>query len=144
MDRLLKNERETLELAAELAAKLRPGNIVGLEGSLGAGKTTFARGAIHALGVPEETPVTSPTFALLHQYVGRVPIAHADFYRLEDEAELEELGLDELIDQGTILFVEWGRKFSWVRDHASVWVDLELVSDEARRVQISMSPCLRP
>ncbi|UCH28728.1 MAG: tRNA (adenosine(37)-N6)-threonylcarbamoyltransferase complex ATPase subunit type 1 TsaE [Myxococcales bacterium] len=80
----LDSEAATLALARSLASVLRGGDVVGLEGGLGAGKTTFARGAVHGLGVPEETAVTSPTFALLHQYQGRLPIGHADLYRLGD------------------------------------------------------------
>jgi len=85
----LGSEADTVALARVLAALLEPGDVIGLEGGLGAGKTTFTRAAVHGLGVPEEIAVTSPTFALLHQYQGRLPIAHADFYRLGDEAELE-------------------------------------------------------
>jgi tRNA threonylcarbamoyladenosine biosynthesis protein TsaE len=133
---VLNDEEETLALARALAGVLAPGDLVALEGGLGAGKTTFARGAIHGLAVPAETAITSPTFALLHQYQGRLPIAHADFYRLADDAELEELGVDELLEEGSVLFVEWGRKFPWVESRASLWVDLEIVSDDVRRVRL--------
>jgi tRNA threonylcarbamoyl adenosine modification protein YjeE len=132
----LGSEAETAGLARSLAAVLEPGDVIGLEGGLGAGKTTFAGAAIHGLGVPEETAVTSPTFALLHQYRGRLPIAHADFYRLGDESELEELGVDELIDEGAVLFVEWGRKFAGMAERAVLWVELEIVSDLARRIRL--------
>ena len=101
----LDGEADTLALARSLAAVLEGGDVIGLEGGLGAGKTTFTRGAVHGLGVSEETAVTSPTFALLHQYRGRLPIAHADFYRLTDELELDELGIEELLDEGAVLFV---------------------------------------
>ena len=133
---LLNDEGETLALARALADVLAPGDLIALEGGLGAGKTTFARGAIHGLAVPTEIAVTSPTFALLHQYEGRLPIAHADFYRLADDSELEELGVDELLEEGSVLFVEWGRKFPWVESRASLWVDLEIVSEDVRRVRL--------
>jgi tRNA threonylcarbamoyladenosine biosynthesis protein TsaE len=133
----LQTEGDTLALARSLAAVLEGGDVVGLEGGLGAGKTTFARGAVHGLGVPEETAVTSPTFALLHQYEGRLPVAHADFYRLGGEAEVEELGVDELLEEGAVLLVEWGRKFSGMAARTVLWVELEIVSDVARRA------CLR-
>ncbi|MDH3202393.1 MAG: tRNA (adenosine(37)-N6)-threonylcarbamoyltransferase complex ATPase subunit type 1 TsaE [Myxococcales bacterium] len=136
LELLLNGEGETLALASALADAFAPGDLIGLEGGLGAGKTTFARGAIHALGVPATTAVTSPTFALVHQYEGRFPIAHADFYRLNEGAELEELGIDELLEEGCVLFVEWGRKFPSVASRASLWVELEIVSDEARRVRL--------
>ncbi|MBW2377469.1 MAG: tRNA (adenosine(37)-N6)-threonylcarbamoyltransferase complex ATPase subunit type 1 TsaE [Deltaproteobacteria bacterium] len=133
----MQTEADTLALARSLAAVLEGGDVVGLEGGLGAGKTTFARGAVHGLGVPEETAVTSPTFALLHQYEGRLPVAHADFYRLGGEAEVEELGVDELLEEGAVLLVEWGRKFSGMAARTVLWVELEIVSDVARRA------CLR-
>ena len=132
----LQSEADTLALARSLAAVLEGGDVIGLEGGLGAGKTTFARGAVHGLGVTEETVVTSPTFALLHLYEGRLPIAHADFYRLAGEAELEELGVDELIEEGAVLFVEWGRKFPGMSSRTVLWVELEIVSDLGRRARL--------
>lgn len=132
----LETEGDTLALARSLAAALEGGDVIGLEGGLGAGKTTFTRGAVHGLGVSEDTAVTSPTFALLHQYEGRLPIAHADFYRLADEVELEELGVDELLDEGVVLFVEWGRKFPGMAGRMALWVELEIVSDVARRARL--------
>jgi tRNA threonylcarbamoyladenosine biosynthesis protein TsaE len=132
----LQTQADTLALARSLAAVLEGGDVVGLEGGLGAGKTTFARGAVHGLGVPEETAVTSPTFALLHQYEGRLPVAHADFYRLGGEAEVEELGVDELLEEGAVLLVEWGRKFSGMAARTVLWVELEIVSDVARRARL--------
>jgi tRNA threonylcarbamoyladenosine biosynthesis protein TsaE len=132
----LANEAATSALARSLGGVLGPGDVVGLEGGLGAGKTTFTREAVHGLGVAEETPVTSPTFALLHQYEGRLPIGHADLYRLAGGGELEELGLDELLQDGAVLFVEWGRKFPEMAERTSLWVELEIISDDARRVRL--------
>lgn len=132
----LDSEAATSALARSLGDLLEPGDVVGLEGGLGAGKTTFTREAVHGLGVSEETAVTSPTFALLHQYEGRLPIGHADLYRLADGVELEELGLDELLQDGAVLFVEWGRKFPEMAERTSLWVELEIVSEHARRVRL--------
>ena len=132
----LDTEVSTLALARSLAAVLEGGDVIGLEGGLGAGKTTFARGALHGLGVPEDVAVTSPTFALLHHYEGRLPVAHADFYRLTDEVELEELGVDELVEDGAVLFVEWGRKFPGMASRTVLWVELEIISEVARRVRL--------
>lgn len=132
----LDTEAQTRALARSLAAALGPGDVIGLEGGLGAGKTTFARGAVHGLGVSEETAITSPTFALLHNYQGRLPIGHADLYRLSEEVELEELGLDELLDEGAVLFVEWGRKFPAMADRTVLWIELEILSSQARRARL--------
>ena len=132
----LDSEADTLDLGRSLAAVLEDGDVIGLEGGLGAGKTTFARAVIHGLGVSEETPITSPTFALQHRYQGRLAIVHADFYRLADEAELEELGVDELLEEGAVLLVEWGRKFPGMGRRTDLWLELEIVSDLARRARL--------
>jgi tRNA threonylcarbamoyladenosine biosynthesis protein TsaE len=82
-----------------------------LSGGLGAGKTFFARALCRALGVPAEIPITSPTFTLVHEYDGRVPLRHADVYRLQDAGELAELGLREQRAEGAVLIVEWGTPY---------------------------------
>jgi tRNA threonylcarbamoyladenosine biosynthesis protein TsaE len=102
---------ETEAVAAELAAELAPGDVVLVEGGLGAGKTTFVRGAARALGVTE--PVTSPTFTLGQIYEGagergrRLAIAHLDLYRLADSGEEEPGLLDDYFGADRITFVEW-------------------------------------
>src|SRR5215208_6121808 len=92
---------------ATIAARLRPGDVVALSGDLGAGKTTLARAILAALGHEGEVP--SPSFAILEPYSApplRLPVVHADFYRLTDPSELAELGLDEL-REGGVLLAEW-------------------------------------
>ena len=90
---------------ARIARKLRAGDVIALSGGLGVGKTTLARDVIAALGYRGEVP--SPTFTILESYSGlRVPIVHADFYRLERPAEADELGLDDYRD-GAALIAEW-------------------------------------
>jgi tRNA threonylcarbamoyladenosine biosynthesis protein TsaE len=96
---------ETEEAGRRFGERLRTGDIVLLTGELGAGKTTFVRGV--ARGIGSSAPVASPTFQLVRVYPGRVQLAHVDLYRIERPAELAELGLDELADQGAIV-VEWG------------------------------------
>lgn len=92
-------------IGAAIGALLGPGDLVVLAGDLGAGKTTLAKGIAAGLGVTD--PVTSPTFAIVQEYAGRVPVAHADVYRLTSIAELADLTLDELLDDHVVL-VEWG------------------------------------
>ena len=95
---------ETEALAARLAAHLRPGDIVAVSGELGAGKTTFVRGAARALGVSE--PVSSPTFTIGHRYEAPTPVAHLDLYRIAG-LDPEEWGDLEPYFDGTVAFVEW-------------------------------------
>jgi tRNA threonylcarbamoyladenosine biosynthesis protein TsaE len=103
---------ETEALAADLAARLRPGDVVAVSGELGAGKTTFVRGAARALGVTE--PVSSPTFTIGHRYDAPVPVAHLDLYRI-DGLDPEEWGDLEPYFDGTVTFVEWP-------EHAGDWL----------------------
>ncbi len=99
--------QKTKELAREISAHLKPGDVILFSGSLGVGKTTFIQGLASALGVVEN--VLSPTFVIAHQYEGRLPVHHLDLYRVDDIAELESM-LRELSDSGGILLVEWGEK----------------------------------
>ncbi len=96
----------TRALAAALAGLLDAGDVLVLAGDLGAGKTTFTQGLAAALGVT--TPVTSPTFTLVHEYAGRIPVVHIDVYRLEHLQEVHDLGFDELVGGDAVAVVEWG------------------------------------
>jgi tRNA threonylcarbamoyladenosine biosynthesis protein TsaE len=102
------SEADTEALGAQLASELGQGSVVLLQGELGAGKTAFVRGLARGLGVsPEE--VSSPTFTLLQTYRGRVPLHHADLYRLAS-SEVLELGLED-VGQDGVLAVEWAERF---------------------------------
>jgi tRNA threonylcarbamoyladenosine biosynthesis protein TsaE len=95
---------ETEQIAAALAGELRPGDVVGVEGELGSGKTTFIRGACRTLGVLE--PVTSPTYTIGHRYRGRVDVSHLDLYRFEGVSDSEWGDLEEYF-RDAVVFVEW-------------------------------------
>ncbi len=97
---------ETRAVAARVAELLRPGDLVLLGGGLGAGKTVFAQGVAAGLGVEE--PVVSPTFTLVREYRGRIPVVHADVYRLDRIQEVLDLALEESFDGGAVTLVEWG------------------------------------
>ena len=97
---------ETLELARAVGELLRPGDVVSLVGELGAGKTVFARGVARALGVTEL--VVSPTFTIVREYEGRVPLVHVDVYRIDAVQELHDLGFEEVVRDDAVTIVEWG------------------------------------
>jgi tRNA threonylcarbamoyladenosine biosynthesis protein TsaE len=121
----------TRELGAAVGAVLRPGDVVVLAGDLGAGKTTFAQGVARALGVVDR--VTSPTFTIVHEHDGRVPLAHVDVYRLESLGELHDLGFEEVVDEQRITLVEWGDMVARALPTDRLTVRLELVADDDER-----------
>lgn len=102
----LADEAETIRLGEDLALALNKGDWIALSGDLGAGKSTFARAFLRALGDEDELEVPSPTFTLVQSYELRIPVAHFDLYRLGDASELDELGFDEALSSG-ICLVEW-------------------------------------
>jgi tRNA threonylcarbamoyl adenosine modification protein YjeE len=106
LQRHLADERQTVLFGEDIAAILKPGDVLALEGDLGAGKTTLARAIIRALAGDPSLEVPSPTFTLVQSYDVRIPARHFDLYRLSDPDELLELGLDEARDEGAVL-VEW-------------------------------------
>jgi len=128
----------TEAIAAAVAGLARAGDIIVLAGGLGAGKTTFARGFAAGLGVSADEPIASPTFGLVHVHeTGRLPLAHADLYRLGSTAELDDLGLRETADLGSVVVVEWG---DVVGDRLgdALCIDLGRTEEgEARRITVS-------
>ena len=125
---------ETEAAGAHLAAHLRPGDVVLVQGEMGSGKTTFVRGAARALGV--SSPVTSPTFTLGNRYAGRVPVAHLDLHRLSTLAGEDPGLLDDYVDAETIAFVEWPEVAENELD-AAVRVRLEHLGGDRRRIEVA-------
>ena len=101
---------DTQALAERLGRLLAAGDVLALLGPLGAGKTTFIQGLARGLEVPADRHVASPTFALVNEHPGRVPLLHADLYRIENERELPELGLTDAFDRAAVA-IEWLDRF---------------------------------
>lgn len=105
---VLRNREETGRFGEALGGRLRPGDVVGLVGDLGTGKTTLTQAIARGMGIG--APVTSPTFALIHEYRGKTPLFHIDPYRLERPEEMSDLGFDEYFERGGVVIVEWADK----------------------------------
>lgn len=116
---------------------LQPGDVLGLDGPLGAGKTCLVQGLARGLGVPAGTAVSSPTFTLVNQHAGRLPLFHVDLYRLEAESELAELGLWEAADAGGVLAVEWLSRFPRAVPADRLQLDLAPATGGGRRLTVS-------
>jgi len=101
---------ETLALGRELAAIFEPPCLIVMQGELGSGKTVLTKGIVAGLGAASESEVTSPTFALVHEYSGARRVYHLDLYRVEGLRDLATLGLDEMLSQDATVIVEWGER----------------------------------
>ena len=121
-----RSERGTIALGKRLAARLGVGHCVALIGSLGAGKTALVRGIAGGLGLADEKLVSSPTYVLVHEYPCRIPVFHLDLYRMvHADAELLDLGLDEMLETGVVL-IEWADRTDHVLpdDHTEIRIEI--------------------
>lgn len=130
------NPSDTASIAAVLAEMAKPGDMFVLIGEMGAGKTFFAQQFGAGLGITE--PITSPTFNLLHNYQGgRLPMHHADLYRLERTGELADLGIAELVEAGGVALVEWGDVVGDdIGDGLTITIEHVDGSDDVRHISI--------
>ncbi len=132
------SEEDTKAIARALGAALLPGDVVGLTGDLGAGKTVFCKGLGEALGVPPDR-VTSPSFTIVTEHAGRIPFRHVDVYRLSSAREAEEIGLEESFRGDGVCVVEWAEKIGILLPNERIQVTF-LFSEEGgdrRRLLVS-------
>lgn len=133
-ERVTNSAAETQELGAALGAALAPGDLVAFRGDLGAGKTCMIQGLCRGLGV--EGQVNSPTFILINEYHGTLPVYHFDLYRLGGPDELEDLGADEYFYGSGVCLVEWPERAGGLLPGCRREVELEYLGPERRRVTI--------
>jgi tRNA threonylcarbamoyl adenosine modification protein YjeE len=134
MERTLTGLDDLERFAQEFAATVKPGDVVGLSGPLGAGKTTFVRAFVRAVHGEDQT--SSPTFTFWHRYPGVPPIDHLDLYRIDDPADLAELGLEEAFDGTSIALVEWWRNAPELLPPGHREIVFQGAGDEPRRVTV--------
>jgi tRNA threonylcarbamoyladenosine biosynthesis protein TsaE len=125
---------ELQAIAERLGRALQAGDVVALIGPLGAGKTTFVQGLARGLGVPPDRHVASPTFALVNEHPGRVPLVHADLYRINDARELDELGLGDAYDRAAVA-IEWLDRFPDAAPRERLTVEIEIGADGGRTLR---------
>jgi tRNA threonylcarbamoyladenosine biosynthesis protein TsaE len=132
------SEEETIELGRRIARELPPKAVVLLIGNLGAGKTTLAKGIVSGLGAAAPDDVSSPTFALIHEY-GNEPVYHVDLYRLEKPEETATLGLEEIFERDAVVLIEWGERFPSLMPEERFEIRLKALESGARRIDIGRS-----
>ena len=127
---------ETLQLGFSLGRRLAGPCVFLLEGSLGSGKTVFAKGLICGLGCPDPDDVPSPSFTLINEYAFRLKVYHVDLYRLETSEELLTLDLDEVFAEHAVVIVEWAEKLKDLVMRNAVLVRIIDLGDDNRRIEI--------
>lgn len=128
---LTTSEKETENLGNTLATVLGAGMVIGLVGPLGAGKTQLVKAIASGLGVcPDE--VNSPTFVLIQEYAGKLPLYHFDAYRVGDLEEFLDLGTDELMSGDGVCLIEWANRFPEAMPDDTLWIEIQLLSPTSR------------
>ena len=126
----------TFQFGKNLGKHLLPGDVVALVGELGAGKTTLTQGIVRGLGVGEEHYIGSPTFTLINEYRGRVPVYHLDFYRIETPEELVNLGLEEYLYGEGVAVIEWADKIRTLLPEEHMMITLQYVDRTVRTLEV--------
>ena len=127
---------ETIAFGQALGSQLQRGDVLGLYGELGAGKTALVKGL--ALGLGIEQDVTSPTFTLIHEYVGgRLPLFHIDLYRLDSIGQSLAIGVEDYLDPAGITVIEWAEKIDTLLPEDTIQIHIECLGETRRRIQIA-------
>ena len=133
--------QETQKLGKTIGQRIKFPLVIGLSGDLGSGKTAFVQGLAEGLEVPGEYYITSPTFTLVNEYPGRLPLIHIDLYRLDGILDFEDIGLDELIYDQAVIAIEWAEKMSHQLPDHHLAMTFEIINDNDRK--ISLNACGR-
>jgi tRNA threonylcarbamoyladenosine biosynthesis protein TsaE len=133
------SEEQTIDLGERLAHSLPRKATVLLIGSLGAGKTTLAKGIVKGLGAATPDEVSSPTFTLIHEYGTPVTVYHVDLYRIDSARDAGTLGLDELFDREAVVLVEWGERFPELMPPDRIEIRLRALADDEREIEVRLN-----
>ena len=134
MEYISKSEADTVKIGKTLAESLEPGAVVAMYGDLGSGKTAMVRGMAQGLGL--DARVSSPTFTIVNEYLGEIPLFHFDMYRLGGADELFEIGWEDYIQRGGICAVEWSENVEEAFYSDTIRVYFEKLDDTTRRIRI--------
>ncbi|MCM1321990.1 MAG: tRNA (adenosine(37)-N6)-threonylcarbamoyltransferase complex ATPase subunit type 1 TsaE [Bacteroides sp.] len=126
---------ETIALGREIGQRLQAGDIIAFEGSLAAGKTTLTKGIAEALGIKET--ITSPTFTLISEYTGRLPLYHMDVYRLNSAEDFIEIGGEELLYGSGVCIIEWSEKIKETLPDSAITISIKSTGTDSRLIDIS-------
>ena len=132
-----KSAEETRALGVRIGRRLRAGAVIALRGELGSGKTCMVQGIAAGLGVAPTAYVNSPTFVLINEYDGPIPLYHFDLYRLADGNELIDLGWEDYLDSRGVIAIEWAERMGSLLPPDHIGISLEVTGETSRRISIS-------
>ncbi len=132
-----KSESETITLGEKIAKQLKPGDLVALSGDLGAGKTTLVKGIAKGLKVKNYKYVNSPSFVLVKEYKGKIPLYHFDIYRLDNLKDIEDIGYEDYLGRRGVVVIEWAKKMSRILPKKHLDVALKIKGPNERSINIS-------
>lgn len=135
------SSHESVQLGKRIGGLLGPGDVVALVGELGTGKTHLIKGLAAGAGVRRSFYISSPSFTLIHEYPGKVPVTHVDLFRLRAEREAEDLGLDEYFQGRGITAIEWADKIPSLLPEEVLWIHLHHTGERTRSIEITGKGC---
>ena len=138
IDIIVQTPEKCMELGEKISSKLKPGDIVSLEGELGSGKTTFVKGILKGLNYTHD--VTSPTFTLVNEYDADIKVIHIDFYRENNVARWENIGINEYYNRNHIVIIEWGNLIDSLLPDDVITISFEYVDFNKRKITSSYEP----
>ena len=134
---ITRNPEQTWAFGRQVGEALVQGMVLSLEGDLGCGKTVFVQGLARGLSVPEAIYVTSPSYTLIHEYPGRIPLFHVDLYRIDDPDGIDDLGLYDILNGDSVVAIEWGERIQEALPPECMIIRFQLINDESRNISMT-------
>ena len=132
---ICKNEQETMSAAGRIGEGVSEGDMICLKGELGAGKTHFVKGFVKAFGIDSDA-VSSPTFSIINEYYGTIPVYHFDFYRIEGPEEALEIGAEEYFYGDGVSIIEWPERIESILPKNVKWIEIKTINSTTRQISI--------
>ncbi len=131
--------KQTQDLGRKIGSLIQSATIIALSGDLGSGKTTLIQGISAGLDVPADYYITSPTYTLINQYPGRLPLFHVDLYRIENPESLHDIGLYDILQENAVIALEWAERLDRSTLTEYIFIEMEFVSDNSRKLTLTAS-----
>ena len=131
---------ETQTIGQNIGESLKNGDVVALIGDLGAGKTCLTQGIARGIGIASHEVINSPSYTLINEYAGEIPIYHIDLYRLKHHGEIVDLGLDEFLEGNGICIIEWADRMAELLPAKHIQITMTWTSESTRRIELQRTP----